>query len=340
MTILKFGVRLPVSGPFANANSIIGATLSAERLGFDFVTVHDHITRGFEERYHFAVGTVEAVDSAVEVSNFYESVATLSFLAGLTKRLIFIPAALVLPVRNAPVVLKQFQTAQDLSGGRFIFCAAVGNAEKDFEVTETSWEERGKKMDEDLELVRKIMTSSRKPISFDGKYTKFQNAEFSPQVSLPIWIAGKGPAALRRTAMYGNGWMPSGVTPEVLDETREKLVKQLEKNGRSLSEIEICVEIFVGIAKSSKEAKEQFGPTFSKFSNLPDIVRIGSYTKVPIGDPSEISEWVTKYERAGATSFEAKFYAKDLNQLLESMELFADKVMPKFGKSTAVVGAR
>lgn len=325
---MKFGVRLPVSGPFANANSIIETAQSAERLGFDFVTVHDHITRGFEDRYHFAVGTVEAIDSSVEVSNFYESIATLTFLAGMTKRLMFIPAAIVLPVRNVPTLLKQFQTAQALSGGRFIFCVAVGNAEKDFEVTQQSWEERGKKMDEDLELVRKIMTSSGKPMSFDGKFTKFQNAQFSPQVPIPIWIAGKGVPALRRAATHGEGWMPNGITPEVLDETRKKLAQQLERNGRSISDLKICIETFVGIAKSSKEAQEQFGPTFRKFSNLPDIARIGAYSKVPIGDPSEISDWVTRYERAGVTHFEAKFYAKDLHQLLESMELFADKVMP------------
>ncbi|MGI0080165.1 MAG: LLM class flavin-dependent oxidoreductase, partial [Nitrososphaerales archaeon] len=97
---MKFGVRLPVSGPIASADSIVQTGLAAERLGFDFVTVHDHIERGFHERYHFAVGTVEAVDSSKEVTNFFESIATLSFLAGMTKRIRFVPAALVLPVRN------------------------------------------------------------------------------------------------------------------------------------------------------------------------------------------------------------------------------------------------
>lgn len=322
-------MRLPVSGPLANANSIIQTALAAERLGFDFVTVHDHIARGFEERYHFAVGTVESVDGSKEVTNFYESISTLSFLAGMTKKIFFVPAAIVLPVRNAPTILKQFQTVQDLSGGRFVFCVAVGNAEKDFEVTQTNWDTRGENMDEDLELVKKVFASNREPISFDGKYTKFHDAEFSPPVSLPIWIAGKGPAALRRTAQYGTGWMPSGVTPEVMGETRKKLANKLEKYKRSISELEICIEIFVGIAKSSEEAQQLYGPTFKKFANLPDIVRIGAYNKVPIGDPEEISEWVTRYENAGATSFEAKFYAKDLANLLESMELFADKVMSR-----------
>lgn len=326
---MKFGVRLPVSGPIAGAESIVKTGLAAERLGFDFVTVHDHIERGFNERYHFAVGTVEAVDSSNEVSNFFESITTFSYLAGITKRIRFIPAALVLPVRNAPTIAKQFQTAHALSGGRFVFCVAVGNAEKDFEVTGTSWENRGKKLDEDLDLVTQIFHSGGKPISFNGKYTSFKDAQFSPGIDLPIWIAGKGPPALRRVARYASGWMPSGVTPEVVEETREKLEKELSKRGRSLSELDVCIEIFVGIAKTSTEAEKKFGATFRKFANLPDIARLGSYSKVPIGSPEEIGEWVDRYKQAGVNHFEAKFYASSTADLLESMELFSSEVMPK-----------
>ncbi len=325
---MKFGVRLPVSGPIASADSIITTALEAEKLGFDFLTVHDHIERGLHERYHFSVGTVEAVDSSSEVTNFFETIATLTFLAGMTKRLQFIPAALVLPVRDTPTIVKQFQTAQLLSHGRFIFCVAVGNAEKDFEVTSTPWEKRGAILDEDLELVKRIFDSKRAPISFDGKYTRFKDAEFSPPIGLPIWIAGKGPPALRRIAKYGTGWMPSGLTPEVVDETRGKLEKALAKNNRSISEIDICIEMFVGIAKTHEDAERKFGATFKKFANLPDITRLGSYGRVPIGSPEEIGDWVDRYKAVGVNHFEAKFYSSTLEELKESMELFSKSVMP------------
>ncbi|MGI0080308.1 MAG: LLM class flavin-dependent oxidoreductase, partial [Nitrososphaerales archaeon] len=232
-----------------------------------------------------------------------------------------------LPVRNVPTIVKQFQTAQAFSAGRFVFCVAVGNAEKDFEVTGTSWEKRGEKLDEDLELVTHIFNSSKGPISFNGKYTSFREAEFSPQIKLPIWIAGKGPPALRRIAQYATGWMPSGITPEVLQETRGKLEKVLAKYDRSLSEIDICIEIFVGIAETSQDAEKKFGATFRRFANLPDIARLGSYSRVPIGSPEEIGEWVDSYKKAGVNHFEAKFYASTTPDLLESMELFSKNVM-------------
>ena len=319
---------MPVSGPIASPDSIIQTALAAERLGFDFLTVHDHIERGFHERYHFSVGTVESVDSSSQVTNFFESVATLSFLSGMTKRVQLIPAALVLPVRNTPTVVKQFQTAQALSRGRFIFCVAVGNAEKDFEVTSTSWEKRGDKLDEDLELVKQIFSSNRTPITFNGKYTHFKEAEFSPPVKLPIWIAGKGGPALRRIAKFATGWMPSGLTPEIVEETRGKLEKELARYNRSISEIDICIEIFVGLAGTREEAERKFGATFRKFANLPDVARLGSYGKVPIGSPEEVGEWVDRYKGAGVTHFEAKFYASTLEELIESMELFSKNVMP------------
>jgi alkanesulfonate monooxygenase SsuD/methylene tetrahydromethanopterin reductase-like flavin-dependent oxidoreductase (luciferase family) len=325
---MKFGVRLPVSGPFASADAIIETALTAERLGFDFVTAHDHIERGFHERYHFSVGTVESVDASVEVTNFFESLATLSFLAGKTTKIKFIPAALVLPVRNVPTVIKQFQTAQLLSGGRFVFCVAVGNAEKDFEVTMTDWNRRGEMLDEDLKITQAIFNSNRKPISFQGKFLKFKDAEFSPAVSLPIWIAGKGRRALRRVAEYGTGWMPSGIAPDSLAETKVKLQKVMQDHGRRISDVDICIEIFVGIAKTKYDAKSKFEPTFRKFAGLSDIARLGSYSQVPIGSPSDILDWVLRYKSAGATHFEAKFYAPNLHDLLQSMELFSKEVIP------------
>jgi alkanesulfonate monooxygenase SsuD/methylene tetrahydromethanopterin reductase-like flavin-dependent oxidoreductase (luciferase family) len=328
---MKFGVRLPVSGPIASADSIVQTALAAERWGFDFLTVHDHIERGFNERYHFAVGTVEAVDSSPRVTNFFESITTFCYLAGMTKRIRFIPAALVLPVRNVPTVVKQFQTAQELSGGRFVFCVAVGNSEKDFEVTGTSWENRGKKLDEGLKLATKMFNSNGQPISFEGEFSSFLEAEFSPSVALPIWIAGKGPAALRRVAEFATGWMPSGITPEAVEETRGQLEKVLSRYNRKLSEIDICIEIFVGVAKTSEEAQRKFGATFRKFSNLPDITRLGSYSKVPIGSPEDIVEWVDRYKKAGVNHFEAKFYASSTNELLDAMELFGRNVMPGRG---------
>jgi alkanesulfonate monooxygenase SsuD/methylene tetrahydromethanopterin reductase-like flavin-dependent oxidoreductase (luciferase family) len=326
---MKFGVRLPVSGPFANPGSIIQTAIAAEHLGFDFVTAHDHIQRSFDQRYHFSVGTVEAVDASREVTNFYESMTTFSYLAGMTKRIQFIPAAIVLPIRDTPTIVKQFQTAQALSGGRFIFCVCVGNAEKDFEVTQTSWEKRGEKMDDDLKLVKEIFTANRKPISYEGKYHKFHEAEFSPPVTLPIWIAARGKAALRRVAQYGTGWVPNGVTPEDIEQTKVELVKALNKRGRSISEIDICVETFVGIAKTSDEAKAKFEPTCKKFASQADIGRLGLYKEVPIGSPEEIAEWIDNYEKAGVNYFEAKFYAVSLPDLLQSMELFHKYIIAK-----------
>jgi alkanesulfonate monooxygenase SsuD/methylene tetrahydromethanopterin reductase-like flavin-dependent oxidoreductase (luciferase family) len=320
---LKFGVRLPVSGPFANSDSIIETGLAAERLGYDFVTAHDHIERGESEKYHFAVGTVEAVDNSSETTNFFETITTFCFLAGMTKRIFFIPAAIVLPVRKIAVVAKQFQTAQLLSNGRFVFCVAIGNSEKDFEVTQNTWKKRAEKLDEDLRVARELFNSNRKPISFEGKYTKFSDAEFSPPVKLPIWVAGKSHQTLRRIATFGNGWMPSGITPDKVGEIMIDLEKALKEGGRSLSEIDVCIEMFVGIAKSSEEAQRRFGPTVRKFSSLPDIARIGTYTSVPVGSPEEIGEWIDRYKKVGVSHFEAKFFAENKEELLASIELFS-----------------
>jgi alkanesulfonate monooxygenase SsuD/methylene tetrahydromethanopterin reductase-like flavin-dependent oxidoreductase (luciferase family) len=47
---MKFAVRLPRTGPFASAGAIIKAAQKAEELGYDAVTVNDHISWSFERR--------------------------------------------------------------------------------------------------------------------------------------------------------------------------------------------------------------------------------------------------------------------------------------------------
>src|SRR3984885_9462348 len=101
---MKFGVRLPNSGPLANRQNIVRVAEAAERLGYDSVWVHGHVLWGSEKhRTHLSAGSAEALTEA-QHPNFYESVTTLSYIAGRTTSIRLGVAVIVLPLRN-PIVL-------------------------------------------------------------------------------------------------------------------------------------------------------------------------------------------------------------------------------------------
>src|SRR4051794_5694906 len=97
---MKFAIHLPNSGPFCSLEAIREMTLAAEALGYDAVCPHDHVTWGESDRYHFYAGAIEQADAVARPFDFYGAFSTLGYVAGITKRIRLIPAAICLAWRH------------------------------------------------------------------------------------------------------------------------------------------------------------------------------------------------------------------------------------------------
>ena len=85
---IEFGVRLPVAGPLASPAAIARVATLAESLSFDALWLHDYIVWTQElDRTHVSCGSVELVRDGIEPV-FFESLTTLAFVAGLTRRIL------------------------------------------------------------------------------------------------------------------------------------------------------------------------------------------------------------------------------------------------------------
>ena len=58
---VSFSVRLPNSGPYTTRNAIAEVAVLADELGFEALTVHDHIPRSRKQNRHFSAGSVDMV---------------------------------------------------------------------------------------------------------------------------------------------------------------------------------------------------------------------------------------------------------------------------------------
>lgn len=194
---MKFGIVLPNYGPDATRLTILDTALAAERLGYDSVWVTDHLALPETDAERFG--------------QIYETITTLSFLAGSTSRIRLGISALVLPQRNPVEIGKQLATLDVLSGGRLILAAGVGWSKGEFENLGYNFHNRGRRMDEALKVLRTLWRGN-KVVSFKGKYYNFERAFFAPQPiqsgGPPLWVAGDSPAALKRAIYYADGWHP------------------------------------------------------------------------------------------------------------------------------------
>ena len=119
-----------------------------------------------------------------------EPLGALAFAAALTRTVKIATGILVLPVRHPVVLAKEISTLCHLSGNRYLFGVGPGWYAREFEVTGSRIEERGRRTDEIIEAVTLLLT--RPNASYRGKYYRFDDVTIEPRPPrMPeIWVSG------------------------------------------------------------------------------------------------------------------------------------------------------
>jgi len=114
-------------------------------------------------------------------------------------------------------------TLAQVSNGRFILGAGAGWLREEFDALEVPFKGRGKRMEEQLEIVRKALRGG--PFAHDGERYQFADLQVCEEPSrVPVVLGGNSEVALRRAALHGDGWFVSGTpTLEAATERRNRL---------------------------------------------------------------------------------------------------------------------
>ncbi len=322
---VTFSIRLPNSGPYTTPRAVDEVAVAADELGFEALTVHDHIPRSRRQNRHFSAGSVDMVTDDQDPV-LYEAMTVLTFAAAITKRIRLFPTGITLPTRDPRLLAKQAATLHELSGGRFMLGVTIGASADEFEVMQVPFNERGKRTDEYLEVLSRIFDPA--PLtSYEGRTTRFANGEFYPKPrDLPIWICGKVEAAMRRVAQYGAGFLPAGFTLDVYRDKLPLLDQQLALAGRSRPDIVCGLESFILIRDDAEEAVRDAASTLIYWYKDLEKGKACNF----IGTPATVIEEMRAYVDIGVTHFELKFIAKSLDDQLRMMKLISNEVVPAF----------
>jgi probable F420-dependent oxidoreductase len=212
---MQFGLHLPASTPSVTAGELTRFAQTAEALGFYCITIADHVIvpKTISIPYPYTV------DGKYPGSGYHlETLTTMGFLAGATRRIRFVTSVMIAPYRNPIITAKMLATLDVLSEGRVIAGIGVGWMKEEFDnLRAPNFAERGKVTDEYIRAFRELWTQDNP--SFDGKYCQFSDLVFIPkpvqQPSIPIWIGGHSKQAIRRAARLGDGWHPIGGVPTI-----------------------------------------------------------------------------------------------------------------------------
>lgn len=188
----------PADGPWRpGIDALVALTELVDRSGYDSLWVGDHIA--------FPVAILDPL-------------LQLAQCAVVSRRLRFGTGVYLLPLRHPVPVAKQVATLDHLTEGRLIFgVGAGGEFPKEYEACGVPVTERGARLAEGVTVLRKLWSGT--PASHAGRfYGPFEDVPMAPPPRQPggppIWFGGRAPAALRRCARLGQGYLSYVVTPE------------------------------------------------------------------------------------------------------------------------------
>ncbi|WP_162529797.1 TIGR03619 family F420-dependent LLM class oxidoreductase [Nocardioides caldifontis] len=210
---VHIGVKIPNWGPLAGPEAVAATAAAAEERGFGSVWVSDHVA--------MPPGADASSHGLEPRTPFLDPFTTLSYVAARTTRVQLGTGVYVLPLRPPLLTAKQAASVDVLSGGRLLLGVGVGWLRDEFELLGASWDDRGRRTDAALELVRG---------SWDGTAAGVEMWP-RPAGQVPVLIGGESPAALARTVRLGDGWYGSGITPQRFAEVVTALRARMWRAG-------------------------------------------------------------------------------------------------------------
>ncbi|MFC9911464.1 LLM class F420-dependent oxidoreductase [Streptomyces sp. NPDC127197] len=302
---LRYGIQLPVQSqstlytePWeaaAGPDDLVAVARAADRAGFDYVACCDHVA--IPRRLAPAMSTV-----------WYDPVATLAHLAAVTERVRLLSHVAVVGLRHPLITAKQYATLDHLSSGRLILGVGAGHVPEEFEVLGVDFRQRGAVLDESIDALRAALGPEEFP-AHHGKLYEFHDLGQRPrpaQPSVPLWVGGSSPAAVRRAALKGDGWLPQG-------DPRDRLPGQIARLTAQRAEAGIEAPLTIG---ALTEPLYIGRPTW-------DIGR-----RTLTGDPDALAESLRAYRAMGVHQIQVRFRSRNRTELTDQMTAFGADVAP------------
>lgn len=234
-----------------------------------------------------------------------DPIVFMSYLASRMRNMKFGTSALVLPTRHPVVLAKQLATLDFLCKGRLLLVVGLGGDDsRDFEATGIRKEERGKRADEAIVLMKKLWTEEQ--VNFEGKFYSVRDLTLLPRPHReggpPVWVGGRSKAAFRRAGRLADGWLVSSVTPGEVAVGIVAIRNHAAEVGREVPDDHYGVLVPYVFAKGKEKALKIAGPSIRRRQDIPPA----DYSA--LGTPDAIRRKLEEYIAAGATKFVMRPY--------------------------------
>ena len=226
-------MKFVLNAAYAPTEHLLPLARACDAAGFEAMALSDHLLhpQQLAEPYPY---TEDGAPRWEPFTDWPDPWVTIGALAAVTERLRFVTSVFVLPLRNPVQMAKTVATAAALAQGRVVLGTGVGWMREEFEAMGQPFEQRGRRTDEMIAVMRRLWEEPGY-VEHHGEFYSFGPLEMRPQPPepVPIWVGGLSGPALRRAAQQGDGWISDVHATEELREIANRLVALRRDSDRS-----------------------------------------------------------------------------------------------------------
>jgi len=239
---MQIGLFSTFMSPLADRHMVKDFAQRSEAIGVESLWMGEHVVL-FDETEHPYPGSAKGKLPVPRCGGLLDTVATFGYLAGLTEKIRFGTGISLISQRNPLYTAKEFATLDWLTGGRMDFGVGVGWCKEEVLASGYTWQDRGSRCDEFLQLVKSLWTEPT--TTFAGKHFQVGTCHMDPKPlqdpHIPIIVGGHSQPALKRAAQYGDGWYGFQLNPEHAAPIIDNLHQLLHDRGRDPQQFEIVI---------------------------------------------------------------------------------------------------
>ncbi len=253
-------MRFSYAESMTNPSYYLPLARAAEEADFDSMVVPDSICypEVSDTRYPFNPdGTREFLDD----KPFLEPFSVIPAMGAVTEKLRFVTFVVKLPIRQPVLVAKQVSSTAVLTNNRLLLGVGTSPWPEDYIVCGVPWEGRGRRMDEQIDVMRGLMAGGY--FEYHGEVFDLPSVKMTPTPTrpVPILIGGHHEAALRRAAISGDGWLHGGGDPAALPGFLERLSVLRREHGTEAKPFEVHVISLDAYSPDGVRRLEELGVT-------------------------------------------------------------------------------
>lgn len=260
--VMKIGLFLPQVGEYPTKENILYIANEAEKEGINSVWVLDRLLWPLNPQTPYKATPDGALP--VDFQSVLDPLTTLTYVAGVTKRILLGTSIIDMFFQNPVILAKRFATLDILSDGRTISGLGIGWSKDEYEVSGVPYKDKGSRADEFLQVLRKIWTDD--VVEFKGQFYNIPASKIGPKPLQkphpPILLGGFSPKTFSRIVNYANGWIGvAGFGPlKQLEQVINGLRESARKVDKDPSNIGIYLGSYPDVLESPVPSNEERSP--------------------------------------------------------------------------------